>query len=216
MQSPISTSRFYLIGLITLMLSIANIFASHFAMAQQSMPTPPSVTTEASSDGFMHYTLPVGSPLHVFLETPIHTKANQSGDPITATLINTLYLNETVLLDKNCKLTGLIQRLEPPIQGRNAVVQVHFNQIKLTNGETLPISAYIKTLLPDHSFGGELTPGTKPKAVVHKVWGIGEYNKIVMAGPREMGNHIEFLPGERWTLILEQPLTLTQTQSEED
>ena len=40
-----------------------------------------------------------------------------------------------------------------------------------------------------------------------RVWGIGEYNRIVYGGPRAMGSHVKFLPGEHWTIILDQPLT---------
>jgi hypothetical protein len=47
------------------------------------------------------------------------------------------------------------------------------------------------------------------------VAGIGEYNRIVFGGPRAMGQHIEFLPGEHWTIILDQPLTLVLPRERE-
>ena len=46
------------------------------------------------------------------------------------------------------------------------------------------------------------------RAKIYGHYGIGEYNRTVYGGPRAMGHDLEFLPGEHWTIILEQPLTL--------
>jgi len=176
------------------------------AMAYKS---PPPVKEEAPSEGMTQWTLPAGTPFFVLLQSPIHTQVNQVGDPIEGALAQNVYLYDKLMLSKNTRFKGVISRLEPPLEGRNVILQVRFTDIILENRQALPISGYVMTSLPDHTWGGELTPGTKPKKITHRVWGIGEYNQIVMQGPRQMGHHIEILPGERWTVILEKPLVLT-------
>lgn len=171
-------------------------------------PTPPPVTIKTSPDGIEHYTLPKGSAFHVVLQTPLHTYVSQVNDPVEAILSTPIYLNDKVLFNKNTRVFGHIQRLELPIQGRNAVLEVHFDAVKLSSGEKVPMSAYVKTENPEHIWGGELTPGTVPKTVVHSVYGIGQYGQTVFTGPRMMGQHLEFLPGSYWIILLEEPLTM--------
>ena len=119
-----------------------------------------------------------------------------------------LYLNADRLLSKNTRFTGVVSRLEPPIKGMDALLAIRFTEIILDNGEKLPLSAHVRTEHPEHLWGGQVTPGTKPMLSTQRVAGIGEYNRIVFGGPRAMGKHIEFPPGEHWTIILDKPLTL--------
>lgn len=171
-------------------------------------PPPVDQAAVGEKNAFLRYTLPAGTPLHVLLQSPLSTKANQVSDPVDALMAQTLYMGETVMIPENTFFRGKIVNLEPPVEGRNAVLEVRFHTIYLPDGERLPIEAYVKTERADHAWGGELTPGTEPKRVTHRVWGIGGYNQIILAGPRAMGQHIGILPGERWTLILEKPLVL--------
>ena len=178
------------------------------AVAHESPPPVMLDETPANSEFFNIYTLPAGTPFHVLLQTPIHTGSSQLYDPIEASVAQDLYLGEALMISQNSRVRGRIVRLEQPIQGQNAILKVDFTDLILPNGETLPIKAYIKTDRPDHSWGGQLTPGTKPRRVTHRVWGIGDYNKTVMGGPRAMGVHLEALPGERYTIILEEPVKI--------
>lgn len=186
-------------------LCLLSLWATPIAMAYKS---PPPVQEDNAAPGMTQYTLPVGTPFFVLLQNPIHTQVNQAGDTIEGELAQNVYLYDKLLLSKNTRFKGVISRVEPPLEGRNAILQVRFTDLILENHQVLPISSYVMTSLPDHTWGGELTPGTKPKKITHKVWGIGEYNQIVMQGPRAMGHHIEILPGERWTVILDKPLVL--------
>jgi hypothetical protein len=121
-----------------------------------------------------------------------------------------LYYGEELILAKNTRFNGLITQLDAPVQGMNAILRVNFNEILMDNGEKLPISAHVRTERPDHTWGGGVTQGTKPVLSTQRVWEIGEYNRIVFAGPRAMGEHIKIPPGEHWTLILDQPLTIVK------
>jgi len=178
----------------------------------EDTPTPPPVEVNTLDNGYAYYTIPAGSIFHTALHTPIQTSVSQLDDPIEAIITNTIYLDDQVLFEKNTRLYGRILRLEPPIQGRNAIVQVHFNAIKLGGGQIYPVSAHVITEHADHSWGGELTRGTKPYTVVQKVYGIGQYGRTVYGGPRMMGAHLEFLPGSYWSVKLDKPLTIVKSK----
>lgn len=173
-----------------------------------SAATSPPVQVEERSSTFTSYTLAARTPLFILLQSPINTDTNSLNDPIEAAVALDIYLDAHKLISKDARLEGVIATLEKPIEGRNAIVGFRFTELLLPNGDKIPIQAYVKTERPDHTFGGELTEGTKPRLVTHRVIGLGAYNKVVLGGPRRMGEHIEFLPGERWTLILEQPVSI--------
>jgi hypothetical protein len=191
------------LGLLTLSISTITPPASNAL----SSATPPA-SIEDQQEGFTIYRLNPGTPLFVLLQTPVDTAINQPDDPIEAAVAQDLYLGAKRIISRNARLRGIISRLEKPIQGRNAILAFRFNEITLGNGDVLPIQAHVKTERPDYTWGGELTEGTKPMKVTHRVEGIGFYNKIVYGGPRAMGAHLRYLPGERLTIILEQPLAI--------
>lgn len=172
-----------------------------------SSATPPA-SIDNQQDGFTIYKLNSGTPLFVLLQSPIDTSINQAEDTIDAAVAQDMFLGADLILSKNARLHGTISVLEKPIKGRNAILAIRFNEITLSNGDVLPIKAYVKTERPDHAWGGELTEGTKPMKVTHRVEGIGFYNKVVYGGPRAMGAHLRYLPGERLTIILETPLSI--------
>jgi hypothetical protein len=155
-----------------------------------------------------YYTLPVQSPLHVMLKSPINTALNHVNDPVEAIVLNDIYLYDQLILSKNTQIKGVISLLEPPIEGRNAVLAVRFTQMTMSDGQVLPMSAYVLTPQSNHVWGGELTPGTQEKVVTFHVLGIGDYNKLVARGKRAMGSDLSFSPGEPFTIILDQPLQL--------
>ncbi len=187
-----------------------------YPMAAWAYESPPPVsvqTTESDGDArYRQYTLPLGTPFHVLLQSRVHTAFNQPMDLLEAAMAQDLYLGAEKMISRDARFIGHIERLAPPMEGRNAILHIRFHELKLANGERIPVRAYIKTERPDHSWGGELTPGTIPKKITHRIAGIGDYNKTVWTGPRAMGQHIEFLPGERWTLILEEPITLVRPE----
>lgn len=175
-------------------------------------PPMPWVRVDERSSEFRSYTLPAGTPLAIVLQTPLSTAINRVNDEVEAAVTQDFYLGPHKMLSKHARLTGSVSICELPIQGRNGVLGVRFHELSLKNGERLPIQAYVKTNHPQHIWGGELTPGTEYKRVSHRVMGIGVYNQAVLAGPRQMGAHIELPPGERLTVILQQPVTIVVPQ----
>ncbi len=182
-------------------------------VAQQQAIAPQVQVQDRPREGFTVFKLQPGTALYAVLQTPINTTYNQVNDPVEAIIAQDIFLDTDVILNKNTKLLGHISRLEPPVEGRNAIVCVQFSQINLNNGDELPIKAHIQSERPDQCWGGELTPGTKPRKITHRVTYIGEYNKIVWVGPRQMGRHMLFQPGERWTVILDSPLSVFQVKN---
>lgn len=177
-------------------------------------PVSPAVDRQAADENFERFTLQASTPLHILLQTPVSTEANQVNDPVEALLAQNLYLNTDLLLSKKTRLKGLVTRLEPPMEGRDAILEVRFTQILLDNGERLPIDAHVRTEHPEHIWGGKITEGTKPVRVIQRIHMLGQYNRIMYRGPRRMGSHVSLQPGEHWTIILDQPLTLVKSRGE--
>jgi hypothetical protein len=182
--------------------------------AYKGPPHSPPVTRTEPDPRFTQYVLPVGSAFQVLLQTPVNTATNQIQDPVEVIMDTNLYLGEELILTKNTRFKGYINQLEPPIQGRNAILHILFTEIYTDIGEILPINAHVRTERKDHKWGGELTPGTTPMISTQQVYEIGEYNRVVYGGPRAMGQQIMLSPGDHWTLILDQPLTLLKSKEE--
>ena len=180
-----------------------------------SPPIAPYADKAAADAHFNRYTLAPGTPFHVLLETPLSTAINHVDDPIDALLANDMYLGSEKILSRSARLKGSIVRMEEALQGRNAILEVKFNEILLENGERLPVDAHVRTEHPQHIWGGQVTEGTKPVLVTQRVAAIGEYNRIMFRGPRRMGSNVAFNPGDHWVIILDQPLTLVMPKPEE-
>jgi hypothetical protein len=179
-----------------------------------SDPISPPADRQDLGTQFIGYTLNPGTAIRLLLQTPLNTGMNQVGDPVEGMMDQTIYLGDEKVLPHSTRFTGVVSRLEPAMQGQNGILVVSFTRVLLENGETLPISAHVHTDNPDHSWGGEVTLGTKPMLSTQRVAGIGGYNRTVFGGPRAMGAQIDMKPGEHWTLILDQPLTLVKPREE--
>ncbi|MDH4379680.1 MAG: hypothetical protein QE263_07225 [Vampirovibrionales bacterium] len=157
-------------------------------------------------------TLPANSAWNVWLNTPIDSESQRVGEPVTATLATDVFVKTVRLFEKGDVLLGQITELYPPITGRNAIVKVLFFNLQRQTGETIPISAHVKTGLPNFVWGGELTPGTENKISIHNVMGIGEYNQVVKGGKRAEGAAVKKTLGEMMTVVLDEPITVIARQ----
>lgn len=193
-------------------LSLLSLHPAASAEDTSKIPISPPVQRTEPDPRFINYTLPAGTAFHVLLQTPLSTEINQPDDPVEVISNQHIYLYEELMFPKNTRFLGKISQLEPPIQGREGILAVTFQEVILSNGEKLPIQAHVRTDRKDHTWGGKLTSGTKPYLSTQRVAGIGEYNKVVFGGPRAMGTHITIPPGEHWTIILDQPLSITKAK----
>lgn len=179
-------------------------------VAEPPVHISPPVTRQALEYDLVRYVLPQGLALQVVIQTPVGTSLSQLNDPVESIIVHDLYLNEERLIHKNTHLYGSITQLEKPIVGRDGILKINFTDLVLENGEHLPIRAHIRTGRTDQTWGGGITLGTKPVLSTQRVWGIGEYNRIVMAGPRRMGQDVTVDAGEHWTVILDKPVELVK------
>jgi hypothetical protein len=162
---------------------------------------------------FAAYTLQKGTAMQVVLQTPVSTAINQLGDPVEGVVNQNIYLKTLLLVPQGTRVFGEVTRLEPAIQGRDAILAVRFNGILLQdNQENLPISAHVRTGQDDQSWGGGATDGSIPYSSTQRVWYNGEYNRTVYGGPWKMGSPIKQSPGEFWTLVLDTPLTIVKSR----
>lgn len=168
---------------------------------------PPAVDYWLDGDNRI-YNLPVGTPFMVILHTPIHTAVNQPGDSIEAAVTQDVYLGQEKIISSQARLKGVITTVESPLIGRNAILGFMFNQLTLADGQSHEVNGVVRTGREDHLYGGELTPGTEYEKVTHRVTGIGAYNKVVLAGSRQMGRHLELKPGDHLIVTLASPLQL--------
>jgi hypothetical protein len=183
---------------------------SQIVLAKPSTVSPPAHREQLDSR-FARYTLETGTAIEILLQTSISTAYNHVGDPVEGIVTHNIYFEEEKLVPHSTRVFGLITKLEPAIEGRDGIMEVHFTTIKLDAvEEKLPMTAHVRTERPDHTWGGTVTKGTKPYISTQRVSGIGDYNRIVMGGPRAMGKAIEMQGGDFWTLILDSPLIIVK------
>lgn len=132
-----------------------------FGMDTSLIKISPPVKRSEPDPRFINYALAPGTAFHVLIQTPISTEVSQAEDPVEAIATQKLYLYEELIIPKNTRFMGKIIRLEAPFEGKDAVLSVIFNEIILENGEKLPIVAHVRTDRADHTWGGQLTQGTK-------------------------------------------------------
>ena len=154
------------------------------------------------------YLLPLGLPLRVVLQDGINTETAVAGQPISAWVPQDIFVGTRKLLSKDDRVLGTIRHVEKPIEGRNALVVIGFDQLVLADGISLPMSVTVQTQNDQGYFGGELTPGTQPEIVKYNIWRVGTYGRVVYRGKRQMGGHVQLKPGDMLYLTLKEPVVL--------
>lgn len=167
----------------------------------QAASDPPSLSR-------YRYEIPAGTPVSAILQEEVSTEHAVLGQPVSALVAQDVYIGTKKVLSRADRLFGRITRLDPPIKGRNAVLQVTFDTLVLSTGLKIPISSWIHTTHPEHFWGGEITEGTKPEIVPYQVYRIGTYGRVMYYGPRKMGEHVRLLPGERMIVVLDNPVEI--------
>lgn len=185
---------------------LAPLTADHVPGLPSYMPPPREFSMTQAEPFFQTadktVTLTQGSPLAVWLLQPIDTQYLQVGDRIQTRVSNNLYVGVDTVMTEEDTLVGQVEELLPPTQGRNAVLKLRFTELHRDNhSEVVPINAVLKG--HKNRLGGQLTPGTEEKVVVHNVMGIGRYNQSTLGGRRAMGRHLQLPVGEPLTLVLD-------------
>ncbi len=89
-------------------------------------------------------TLPVGTQMHVVLETTLTTKASKEGDPFRARLVIPVFANEREALPLGTVIEGTVASLQAPgrVRGR-AEMQLRPETIYLPDGRDFSLAASI-------------------------------------------------------------------------
>jgi hypothetical protein len=154
------------------------------------------------------YQLPAGAMVPVILQDEISTEHATVGQSISAMVAQDVYVNTRKIFSRSDRLLGSVTWVQPPIEGRNAVLKIAFDTLIVSSGIKIPFLALVDTGKENHTWGGELTPGTKPVIVPYNIESIGTYGRIMYQGPRAVGKHFNISPGTRLNAILQEPVSL--------
>lgn len=192
-------------GAFTWMLWVTVLWAAScpWAWGQAMVSEPEMVTLD----------LPTGCRVPVVLQDDLSTEFSVPGQPISGFVGQDVFLGAYPVLSRQDRLLGQVVAITAPVKGRNAMLEIRFNTLILSSGVAMPIEAAVDTGNGKEYWGGELTPGTEPEVVPYNLFQIGTYGRVMMRGEREMGQHIKFLPGSRFVVVLKNPVTLYQQAS---
>jgi hypothetical protein len=192
--------------LIALLLLLGLFFNGSTVQAVPKTKQAKPALVEVLDEDFVAVTFQVGTYFLSVAENPVRTDLNRVGDRVEARLSSNVFVENYKVLTPETRFYGYISQLEKPLEGRDAILAIRMDALDLPNGERQRVSTHLDTNSDDHAWGGGLRPGTKPVKVLNKVQYIGDYNRIIYMGPRQMGRHYEVKPGEQWRVVLEQPL----------
>lgn len=89
-------------------------------------------------------TLPVGTAIHMKLETPLYTSSNKAGDVFEGRVTEDVKLGEKIVIPVGSALHGEVVRVAEPrrIKGK-PMIQIKPQSITMPNGERYTISAVV-------------------------------------------------------------------------
>lgn len=152
--------------------------------------------------------MPKGAALPIVLQEDISTETATPGQPVYGVIAQDVYIGNKKILSRSDRVLGQVVRAEKPIEGRNGILEIQFNQLMLDTGVKLPIETRMDFGQGRTYYGGEITQGTKVEVVPYNVYRIGTYGRVMYTGPRAMGQDVILYPGERIVLILNSELKL--------
>lgn len=90
--------------------------------------------------------IPKGTLLSIHTDQPITTYAAHVGDPITATLENDVYVNDSVAIPAGSQVLGQVASVDSASHlGKHGSIDVRFDSVKLPDGRVVAINAHIVT-----------------------------------------------------------------------
>ena len=135
--------------------------------------------------------LPAGTQIHATLDTPLSTRTTKPGDRFTATIAEQVSVGKesSVVIPTGARLEGEVAEAEESsktltgLKGM-AKLNLHFRDVVLPNGETLPLSA---TLLSVHDTSGIVSKKSSDEAGRNAGMGIASptapSSEVIFGGP---------------------------------
>ncbi|HEY9688326.1 MAG TPA: hypothetical protein V6C52_15255 [Coleofasciculaceae cyanobacterium] len=90
--------------------------------------------------------IPKGTLMSVHMGQSISTYGAHIGDPITATLENDVFVNDSVAIPAGSQVLGQVANVSPAGHlGKHGEVDVRFDSVKLPDGRVVPVQAHVVT-----------------------------------------------------------------------
>ncbi|MEB3288190.1 MAG: hypothetical protein VKJ04_11900 [Vampirovibrionales bacterium] len=91
-------------------------------------------------------TVPMGTMLMVRVDQPVSAAQNRLGEPVTGTLENDIFINDSIAIPAGSQVLGHVAAVEPPTHmGKHGTLDIRFDSIKLVDGTQVPMRAHIVT-----------------------------------------------------------------------
>jgi hypothetical protein len=175
------------------------------------------VIVQPQQNGVVFYTLAENTTFVTTLETPLNTRNNQANDTFQMRSVYDTWLNEQIVIPKGSLFTGVVSQASFPVEGKNGELKLKVTQLELPTGQRLATEGSIFTNKEDkNKMGGETTQPVNARLIRYEVWGIGQYNRVMPAGSRAMGNHRHLPVGQMLRVRLDKPLTIQVETDPED
>ncbi|HLJ12885.1 MAG TPA: LssY C-terminal domain-containing protein [Bryobacteraceae bacterium] len=91
--------------------------------------------------------VPVGTPVHIRLTSTVASYASKAGSPVSAVLIAPLAVDNEIAIPAGTVISGDIKSVKRVGLGflhETATLDLDFNRLTLSDGQTLPLSAQVK------------------------------------------------------------------------
>jgi len=119
----------------------------------------------------LRLTVPAETEVSAQLLSGIHTQVSQVDDPVTAVLLQPVYVNGQVALPLGTLLDGHITRIKPAGRlNRPAQLALRFDQITLPDGQAKPITGLLSSLDNSPSSKTQFDPEGYLEGARRRVW----------------------------------------------
>lgn len=173
-----------------------------------------SYPTVFKEDDFITINFPAGTFLKGILQSRLSTIDNNMGDTVELVVQSDVQYGDYLCFPRDTRVIGKIVKIEKPVVGRNAYIQIVFDKLIFPDYEYLNILGRISTKSNDGIIGGEQTDRVGQRKVPIYTEGIGGCNRIIKYGPRKMGAETIVHPGSEWTIIFDKPLKIVIMEDE--
>lgn len=122
------------------------------------------------------------------------------------------YLYDTNIIPKGTVIYGEVEKMNEPIVGTNASMEVKLTKLQLADGFEIPIKAHLASSNGATVLGGEVTKPKTYKKLPHYQEGLYKGTLMWVPGPElQMGEHLTVSAGAVLLMIFDAPAYITHT-----
>jgi hypothetical protein len=168
-------------------------------------------------------TVPTGTILHLHLKTAVSTKTSKEGQPITASLVREVMIQNGVALPLGSLLHGVVERCSQPTDAdQRAQLLLSFHQIDILGGGSISLKGHLsgvsnarESMLADGTIVGVLqteAPVSYLGGILQKIGGMNSSIGDAMQKQKigQVNTAIELPAGSDLLFTLAEPLTVTR------